>query len=97
MYTFNYNDTLATRDAPPPQACRSDFIIVPACPYYSYSSYSVPCDALLNLFACKFTKPFPSRIPSELPIPAVTMLTGIIAIARVFSSNYSNVYDENNF
>lgn len=66
MYTFNYSDTSATRDTPPPQTRHPDFIIVSVSPVILIGLFL--CDALLNLFACKFIRPFLSRIlyPGEV-------------------------------
>lgn len=63
MYTANYSDTSATRDTPnsPPQTRHPDFII--ASPYPSlFLSVYFWRDVPLNLFACKFVRPFLSGI-----------------------------------
>lgn len=86
MYTFNYSDTSTTRDTPPPQTCHSDFIIVSVSFVILISLFL--CDAPLNLFACKFIRPFLSRILSRrsfLPPAEMETLYGIIEITHLIT------------
>lgn len=66
MYTSNYSDTSATRDTPPPQTRHPDFIIVSVSSVILINLFLR--DAPLNLFACKFVRPFLSRT-EKFPTP----------------------------
>lgn len=82
MYIANYSDTSATHDTPPPQTRHPDFIIVVVFPVILISLFSL--DAPLNLFACKFVRPFLSRTSfrRRSPVKMQTLL-GIAAITRI--------------